>query len=293
MTVKIHDWKEFAKVTIEINDLDTTYVMLYNARKVLGDDYVKRFCIAMLMFYHVGEAAHFARLKDNEFWDAVLKDYVTIRRGRERRHFRGMQGIRSIASLIGQARDASEASDVLQAIPLARASLARHSDSPRRPEDLFDRMVAPSYPLLVQLFAKNWKGFGAYFVWKVLDYQERIFDHQIDVSQCYNYVPDLPRQCAEKLWPGRPLKDVLDEMEDYLKQFPAPPKYDRPCGVQEAETILCMWKTAYFSGFHQVGDEIEDRYNELKQVETCSEVAALISCLPPKQDASQWEIVRE
>jgi hypothetical protein len=37
---------------------------------------------------------------------------------------------------------------------------------------------------------------------------------------------------------------TLAELERHFQQFLAPPTNDRPCGVQEIETILCKFKAS-------------------------------------------------
>jgi hypothetical protein len=50
---------------------------------------------------------------------------------------------------------------------------------------------------------------------------------------------------------------ALAELERHFHRFPAPPTNDRPCGVQEIETILCKFK-ASLGGSYWIGRDIHE-----------------------------------
>jgi len=233
------DWKEFADITIRINDLDPTYEMLWKARKQYGDDWVERFCIHMLMFYHIGEAAIAANYEGQDFWNHVEANYTYTKRGSERRHFRGEAGRAAIRSLKQASGNATQG--------------------------LLKAFYRPDYPTLYLGVKNGLEGFGEYFIWKWADYLDRIFDMPIDFSNAFPYMPEQPMKCARAMWPDQHPRDTLEMVREYISQYPAPPSGNRPCGIAEAETILCMLKGYFITKSHTIGDDIEDKYAALGQ----------------------------
>lgn len=253
--VPVETWQEFARETIRINDLDPTYEMLYNARKDYGEAWVARYCLHMLMFYHVGEAEVAAQYEGKDFWEHVERNYDTCKRGTERRHFRGRAGLEAIAGL-----------------------------KPRfltRPEAVLSAFHAPAYPTLYRGVSEGAKGFGAYFIWKWADYLSCVFDMPIDLSQAYKYMPDQPAKCAKQVWPELSLVESLDKVVQEIQQYLDPFSYSRPCGVSEAETILCMMKGYFITKSHRIGDDLMDKHKALGN-------SPLRKYLPPMQDLNQW-----
>ena len=231
------DWKEFATITISTNDLDPTYQMLYHARTEYGDDWVARFCLHMLMFYHIGEAADAAFIEGDKFWEHVQDNYETCKRGTERRHFRGEAGRRSISSLIQASGNA--------------------------PQGLLARFHSPLYPTLYRNISSALEGFGAYFIWKWADYLDSVFLMPIDYNGALPYMPDQPIKCAKKLWPNQSVEATLSMVVDYISQMDAPPSHTRKCDIPEAETILCMLKGYFITHSHKIGDDIDDKHKAL------------------------------
>jgi hypothetical protein len=258
--LKVTNWRDFAKITIETNDLDPTYVFLYNAKKANGNDWATRFAMHYLCFYDLGEAVMAARSSTQEtFWDYTMANYPIFARGTERRHSRGQLGLSYIANL------------------------ARRGT----PEELWKEMWAPTYNQLIQKFKENYQncGFGPYFVWKVMDFQDRVWGKHIDLTldAAVRYCPDEPRKCAKIMWPELQFYDVMEIVTDYIKRFPAPPGYDRMCSYAEAETVLCMLKGYFITKTHTIGDDIDSKYKQLARF------PELKQYLPPKADWSQYE----
>jgi hypothetical protein len=246
----INTWERFAQITIATNDLDPMYEMLFKARAVHGDDWVKRYCMHFLMFYHAGEAA----LAADEKWTWAQYEYefATLLRGTERRHFRGTQG---------------------------GNCMKRLSEASQSPQDAFENMVAPSYTALTQLFLRGrFKGcgFGEYFMWKVLDLQTRVFDHSITLSleEASKYLPNEPVAAAGTLFPHLTLRETLSMVEEEIDRYPLNYRVGH-CTLQEAETVLCMLKGAFMTRTHQVGDDIADKRRAL------ADYPELQAMLPP------------
>jgi Alpha-glutamyl/putrescinyl thymine pyrophosphorylase clade 2 len=253
----IRTWQKFAEVTIETNDLDPMYQMLRGARKLKGDAWVRRFCMHFLMFYHAGESAKAAN--EGWGWDRYRHEFDHLQRGTERRHFRAAQGFNALKMLIGASETPSEA---------------------------FQGMVAGTYSQLARLFSSGRFqrcGFGPYFTWKVLDLQTRVFDYPIDISiaEAMKGLPSEPVIAAERLWPNRPVIESLAAVTQHIQHTVLPFGGMGNCGLQEAETILCMLKGAFITRVHQIGDDIDDKYSALTGY---PELQALLPArVPPNQ----------
>lgn len=231
----INSWQRFAHVTVESNDLDPMYQMMRGMRSVKGDDWTARYCMHFLMFYHAGEAVRAA--EEQWTWGQYEYEFDSLKRGTERRHFRGAQG---------------------------RNALKRLQEASRSPQEAFAYMVAPNYTALRALFSRGrFAGccFGDYFAWKVLDLQTRVFDGRISLSveEACQYLPSEPIQAAAGLFPQDTLMDALIRVKAEIQNHPLPFGGPGYCDLQEAETILCMAKGAFMTGSHQIGDDIEDK----------------------------------
>jgi hypothetical protein len=258
--MKVSNWRDFAKITIETNDLDPSYVFLYNARKANGNDWATKFAIHYLCFYDLGEAVKAARCStQSTFWEYTVGNYQIFQRGTERRHSRGAKGLEFITNL------------------------ARHGT----PMDIWDKMYAPNYDALIKTFKTNFHGcgFGPYFVWKVMDLQDRVWGRPIHITleDAVKHCPDDPRKCAKIIWPELHFHDAMEIVTDYVRKFKAPPSFDRPCSYPEAETVLCMMKGYFITKTHTIGDDVDSKYKQLAQYPD------LLQYLPPKQDWSQYE----
>ena len=258
--MKVQTWRDFARLTIETNDLDPTYVFLHAARKDKGDDWATKFAMHYLCFYDLGEAVTVAdACSQDEFWAFVAKHYDKFKRGTERRHSRGDVGQTYIFNL-------------------AQCGT---------PEQIWNQMYVPTYTGMVERFKKHFQGcgFGPYFLWKVLDFQERIWERPVKLTldDAVKWCPDDPRKCAKILWPGIAFKDVMEFVATYISTFPAPPNGNRPCSYQEAETVLCMLKGYFITKTHTIGDDIESKYAQL------SNKPEYLRYLPPRLDWSQYE----
>jgi len=255
----IDTWQKFAKVTIETDDLDPSYIFLKRARELKGESWACRFVIHFLCFYDLGGAVKAAdQTTDSSFWDYTIANFHAFPRGTERRHSRGDIGLGYITNL------------------------SQHG-SPTR---IWGMMQAPTYTDLVRTFNYGFKGcgFGPYFIWKVLDLQERVWGRKISLSleEAVRYCPDEPRRCATFLWPEERFSEVMTKVALYVSNFPAP-NGGRPCSYQEAETVLCMLKGYFITKTHTIGDDVDEKHNQLYR---WPELQAL---LPPKQDWRQYE----
>jgi hypothetical protein len=238
----ISNWREFTIATVLTHDLDPTYDFAWSITTQYGPKWRDRFLLHYLMFYDMGGAVECAdQAGHSDFWDYVRDGYKDFTRGTERRHSRGDIGWGYVENL------------------------RQHGD----PTQILDSMYHNDYGLFVKKMEREFKGcgFGPYFMWKVLDLQERVRSMRIDLTldQAIKYMPEDPRKCAKSLWPDRSLKDVLVGIARFMREMGlvAPGKPNRLCGFQEAETILCMLKGYFITKTHTIGDDLESKYNSM------------------------------
>lgn len=258
----IQNWRDFATETIRVHDLDPTYDFLYAAKQEKGVEWASRFALHYLMFYDLGGAARCANSCDDDgFWDYITHGYFLFKRGTERRHSRGKLG----ETYVGNLR------------------------SKGTPTQILERMHMPIYADLVKKVDRDFKGcgFGPYFIWKVMDFQDRIFERPIrlNLEDALKYMPDEPRKCAASIWPNRSLKETLIKVTGHILHLPfqAPGVPNRPCQFAEAETVLCMLKGFFLTKSHTLGDDLASKHDSLK------DFPDLLPLLPPQLDWSFYE----
>jgi len=225
------DCYEFGRRLLAANDLDPVYVLVHEAG--LDHDRLKRWLLAYWCFYHVGTASW---VSETDFWGrmrtaAGSKDYP---RSSERRHFRGENARKSVEFLEEQGIEA-----------------------------LFDAFPRPSPSAAdVVEYVTEWIGFGPWVAFKVADMLERLglLDVRFDLD---TVMYESPRKAADELYEaeGGPagVADVgawaVDRVLSELNPTKAPPRYDRPLSFQEAETVLCKWKS-YRGGHYEIGEDV-------------------------------------
>jgi hypothetical protein len=256
----IKNWRDFATVTVKTHDLDPTYDFLFAAKQDKGQDWLDRFSLHYLMFYDMGGAVRCAEsTSEADFWSYVIAGYPTFKRGTERRHSRGDLGANYVANLS------------------ARGT----------PRNIMKAMYSPSYTGLVSVFNTHFQGcgFGPYFIWKVMDFQDRIYERPISISiaEALKHCPDEPRKCALVLWPDDSFAKALDYVAYHIKDLVAPGAPDRTCGIPEAETILCMLKGWGITKVHTIGDDVDTKWAQL------AEFPEFHKYLPTKEDWSKYE----
>lgn len=233
------DCYTFGRSLVQTGDLDPVYILVWQAD--LPTVQLQRWLLAYWCFYHVGTACWITGDNGTEadYWErmqaaAASKEYP---RCPERRHFRGQQAANSVAYL--KKRGCG---------PLFKDLLSAGSNA-------VDKIEA----------AKSWLGFGEWISFKVADMLERL-DICPVVFDLATAMYDSPTKGAQLLWnvekagvEGKPalaseyaVERILWELAD-LK---APPRYERPLNVQEAETVCCKWKSHYEGRYH-VGEDVE------------------------------------
>lgn len=228
----------FGRALVETGDLDPVYVLVWNAPS-LRHGLLRRWLLAYWCFYHVGTACKIADPSDGRaFWEkmaeaAGTKDYP---RSAERRHFRGGQALRSVEYLKSRGVD-----------------------------ELFKDLLGAGRGAAEKMrAARGWLGFGEWVSFKIADMLERLAFCPVEFD-LETAMYSEPRKGAELLWRAengeRPLPEegagawacarILEE----LSGLTAPPRHERPLNLQEAETVLCKWKS-HTRGRYHVGEDV-------------------------------------
>jgi len=208
-------WQRFAKTLFKMEDADPGYMML--GRAAMSTDQKMRFMTAWVTFYNPGIAAAASEHTGREFWAYLLRQYPTAKRASERRHFRGDQGMTALRSWIAQ-------------FP--------------KPEDMILHMQGDDY-FEVKRNGKSVMRVGEYFVWKFADVQERCFRLPcVFPPEAAKHSPKVPQQGAKLINLHNEVGETYAVISNYLNDCDmlAPPWYDRPMNMQEAETVCCVYK---------------------------------------------------
>lgn len=262
------DVYEFGRELLRTNDLDPIYVMLWEAN--LPRHRLLRWLLAYWCFYHAGTASwisdvdEFNQGEESQYWGrmrtaAESKEYP---RCHERRHFRGANAAKSIAYLESRGLDG------------LFPPLLRWPFSP----------VRLSY---VMETVQEWVGFGPWIAFKVADMLERLDLLQVEFDAGDAIYKGSPTEGAQLLWEleGRPIAATfgpgvwaVDRILTELGGLPAPPRYERSINAQEAETILCKWKS-YRGGHYDIGEDIESLRRGLLRFARCSTAQTLLRAM--------------
>lgn len=223
--------KTFARDLVLTGELDPMYDMMY---RINPHEKKMRFVTHFFLFYDAGEAA-LCMNDPRPFWSYVMAGYSTFKRGTERRHFRGDNGLKAISIL----------------------SLYNDLD------EMWDSMYGSNLYTIAQK-AQPGTQIGPYFQWKMMDIYDRVFDDRVFLSldEAVKYLPDEPRKCAKAIWPDMSLRWVLQEVASWIDDIPAPGPHNRNCGYSEAETILCAIN-GFRKGSYKFGQDLERRHREL------------------------------
>lgn len=240
--------EEFGKELLRVNDLDPVYIVL--SKIGLVPDQLKRWLAAYWCFYDCGTACELA---EEPSWTKFIEAAAskTFLRGKERRHFRGNAAIEAVGFLCG-----------------------RHLN----PVDFVNYVSRDSdYNAIVQR-VQDHPHFGPWIAFKVADMLERVMLVPIEFRREDVFLFSTPREAALMVWrekmkfseqvsakPKDP-KGAINAVLDYLLSVdwgrPAPPRYDRPIGIQEVETILCKYKS-HRNGHYPVGNDIQEIYHSV------------------------------
>lgn len=267
----------FGEELLLTNDLDPIYVALSEMQ--MPDEQLQRWCIAYWCFYSAGVACHMSQLRGNQFWAEMLVAAENAapaphggrwERGKERRHFRGTQGVLAVGEL-----------------------KARYGD---RPEGMIDHLSEnegeePLPFAVVSERAKEHRGFGDWISFKVGDMLERVLKVPVDFQEAEVFMFDTPRKAAVMVYDqyGPDAKAIGDHLKigwsvrhlaERFGGMLAPPHLDRPVGLQELETILCKWKS-HMSGHYPLMNDIHEIRQGLQPwVGKSLMVEEFLACMP-------------
>lgn len=240
MTLSVWD---FGQQLLDTNDLDPIYCMLWEAK--LPRETLLKWLLSYWCHYHSGTASW--TVDQDCFWDALMavagsKEYP---RCPERRHFRGQNAIKSVLDL--QKQTVKERLD-----PITNGTEIAAND--------------------LMKYVQQWVGFGPWIAFKAADMIERLGLAKVrfDVNNITLF--DSPREGAElmylkygnhKIKPTNVVSWSIKQLLYFFQGRLAPPRYERPINVQEAETILCKWKS-HCNGHYQPGEDIESLRKTLR-----------------------------
>lgn len=253
-------WQECSEKLIRTGELDPVYNLVAHARDTLGIDWTQRFCMAHLMFYNVAESIILADVEEEHFWFRVLQGVHTRPRGQERRHYRGFNALSSIDSM-----RADPPGTVFQ-VPLAGNNPGLHT-------------------VYRNLDTAKYLGFGDYFRLKWTDLLDVTFKVDMDYTILPKYLFDGAAKGLESIWPDRPHVESLEEIVDFIKGWADPFQGYRPCGISEAETIACAYRTYYVKTTYKFGWDINNLWTTLL-THGSKNAPALLAGLPARTE--EW-----
>ena len=99
------------------------------------------------------------------------------------------------------------------------------------------------------------------------DMLERLGIREVNFDDGAMFLFKSPREGAELLWSIERGEEVATKetkqqyavdqiLNHHLGTYLTPPRFERSINVQEAETILCKWKS-YMGGRYKVGEDVE------------------------------------
>ena len=260
-----HNIKEvirFGEQLLETNDLDPVYVALVHAQ--LPEAQLKRLLLAYFCFYHLGASAYISEYDSVEFWEVMEQaadnqmppsgtdseiPHDRWPRGAERRHFRGdkcVAAVKKLASfdLFGSGTLAEDCPDYLI-------------------DTLCDGYDGKLPIKLASVMARvqDWPLFGPWIAFKVADVLNRVLEVDIEFPTDLTLIYKEPRAALDML--NVPAETANKQLLDYFSDYPAPPRLERLCWVNEIETMLCKWKS-HVNGHYWVGRDIHEIRKGLK-----------------------------
>lgn len=270
----IDHWTVFTKRMFTEWDSDPGYAVIQHSG--IPRDQQMRFAIAWASYYNLGIAARASELKGAKFWAYLHVIYTTAQRGSERRHFRGAAGLRA---------------------------LKEWSDRWPKPETMMVFMCggyggAGSY-FDIRKRTKEVYLYGDYLTWKVTDLHEVLGFGPLDMTGSEKYSPKTPQQGAHLIhnmdeadmrnwsiatipsdYPADVVSITYAEIARYGRIWKIPPRTTnrRPFGIQEAETVCCVYKQMS-NGSYTYGTRTAKAVRRLRSVKSDSADAMITTLL--------------
>jgi hypothetical protein len=239
------DIKAFGTALVQTKDLDPVYVAIVGAK--LPGPQLCRCLLAYWCFYHLGSAAWLSEQEGEDYWRWMRVAATNMLpppgpeerwpRMPERRHFRGVRAEESVGFL-----------------------------SRKTPVERVWGLTAFKTEKEIMDKVQEWPLFGPWIAFKAADMIERCGRVPIKFSGDIGLVYDEPRSALDMLVDlggvGTP-EDWYAALLQHFSNAPAPPLYDRDCGPQEVETILCKWKS-HMRGHYPVGKDTKETRHALE-----------------------------
>jgi hypothetical protein len=245
MTQLDTDIREFGDALISTGDLDPVYIALVKAE--LPRPQLARVLMSYWCFYHLGVSTWISGQEDFWHWMKVAAINNTSPRdlalpsdrwprGAERRHFRGAKCINAIEWL------------------------SRHD-----PLALVERLATLETEKAIIARTSEWPMFGPWIGFKIADMMERVWGAPIRFSRNIGLMykePSAGLQLLSSFNSSAQPKALYEGLLEHFATKTAPPTYNRPCGPQEVETILCKWKS-HRGGHYPVGKDSREMHHGL------------------------------
>lgn len=282
------DVVEFGKREIACGDLDPLYIALN--RSELDKEQVKRFLVGYWCTYHVGQSAWLSEREGGTFFEGLAdiahnttESPVGGRwpRGKERRHWRGEQAVKSMLELANRYENPEEMVDYI----------AGYNDF----EPPFEQVPFAKVNTRVQ----EHRGFGDWIAFKVGDMLETCLGVPVTFDQAEVFMFKDPAKAATMVFreknPGIAQRwdeglfniqqaeinrRVVEWLKSEIGNIKEPARGQRNIGLQEMETVLCKWKS-HMNGHYPVGNDITEIREGLEpwtKVSDCAE--HLLSVMP-------------
>lgn len=252
---------EFGRQLLASGDLDPVYPALISA--IPDPLQLRRWLVAYWCFYSTGLACYASEKSGWSFWDDAafpaavneVRSPIGQRwpRGHERRHARGVAGLRMVKHL--------------------RERYGAH------PEEMVDWVAggAPRYEVVSDR-VQDHVLFGPWIAFKVADMLERVCQVPVDFTEAIVFMFKEPATSAVELWeeelapvvndltPTRSdkIKASVTYLQEHFAGEMAPPAGDRPVALQELETILCKWKS-HRHGHYPLYNDLRELHESCRQ----------------------------
>lgn len=234
MTYERLNHRNFGTYLLNTEDLDPVYVGL--VRLELPPGRLAAWLLSYWCFYHAGVSCYITE-SNRGFWEDMTEfaGKSAAPRGVERRHFRGQKAIDAIAYLMHRYKSPLNALEDL-------------ASGDQTFQDVSERV-------------QQWRLFGPWIAFKVADMIERCAGIPVDFSDCELAMYSEPTKGAlliaqQEGWPDDiPL--VINNLLRIHDGRKAPPGYDRPIGLSEAETIFCKFKS-HWNGHYPLGKDTRE-----------------------------------
>lgn len=237
----------FGESLIKTEDLDPVYIGLYGAQ--LPRPQLYRWLLAYFCYYHAGVASFISEAEGAKYWYWMKIAAGNVQpsplgerwpRAAERRHFRGEKCVRAVEWFAVAAPEHWVRSIV---------------------EWRNERWLLQA----VMNEVGGWPMCGPWIAFKAADMLERLGLAPVafpsDTGLFYKEPAAALRLLVEM--EGGSVKDHWNRLSFTFQVLSAPPRYERPCGPAEVESVLCKWKS-HTRGHYPIGKDIREVRHALK-----------------------------